>query len=618
MEEAVGIRWHHFITKMAQRSHPSARVLLEDNQASLAIIFRALGGDGGLSLRASAEQTLKTSRTFLQTIAGSGHRHALAWRDQDSLHLPAQLDYYPSPSLNKDLYLWLTALASCRPLASMHQGNWIQANQAAVLACLARFPGLNSLYLRLAQAEVAERQNRLHISKANQKREDALLQAILKPGSVEFLPKGQGDANPVPLWLYPADRRVSPLRPEQEDDEGEERRANNDKPKTPQKPARKKAELAEDPEGRTGIMLFRLESIFSWSEYIPLDRNQDDEDDDDAERVAEDLDKITLSNNRSTKAAKVKLDLDLPSEFEDDIPLSDGLLYPEWDYRKGLLKKNHCRVIPFAPRKAVPCPIPERLLVSAQKLRKQFSSFNTQPLVLRRQIQGHELDISACLEQRVAQLRGNAPSSALVWKQKQVQHRDLSCLVLADLSLSTDAWVNGEKQVISVIRDSLHLLGEALHASDDDFALYGFSSRKRNHVRFNMIKNYNEPWSDVIHGRIAALEPGYYTRLGAAIRQSIDIIQDHPADKRLLLILTDGKPNDLDIYEGRYGIEDTRKAILEAHQAGIITYCVTIDQSTADYVPYVFGQQRFYHLNKAEQLPVMLPRLYLNLTGRIQ
>lgn len=616
MEEAVGIRWHHFITKMASRSHPSARVQLEDQQASLAIIFRALGGDGGLSLRSSAEQSLNTTRTFLQKIAGSGHRHALAWRDQDCLYLPAQVDFYPSQELNQQLYLWLTALASCSHLAQMHKGNWIQANQEAVLACLARFPGLRTLYAQLAAAEVAERRVRLHISKANQAREAALLQALLEPGSVEFLPKGQGDANPVPLWLSPAEQQTPPLRAEQ--DEDIERSANNDKPKTPQKPTRKKAEYADDPDGRTGLMLFRLESIFSWSEFIPLDRNQDDEDDEDAERIAEDLDKITLSHNRSTKASKVKLDLDLPSEFEDDIPLGDGLLYPEWDYRKGMLKKDHCRVIPFAPRKAQPCPIPARLQASAQKLRKQFSSFNTQPLVLRRQIQGHELDINACLEQRVAQLRGNAPSNALVWKQKQIHHRNLSCLVLADLSLSTDAWVNGDKQVISVIRDSLHLLGEALHASDDDFALYGFSSRKRNHVRFNMIKNYNEPWDEVIHGRIAALEPGYYTRLGAAIRQSIDIIQDHPADKRLLLILTDGKPNDLDIYEGRYGIEDTRKAILEAHQAGIITYCVTIDQSTADYVPYVFGQQRYYHLNKAEQLPTMLPRLYLNLTGRIQ
>ncbi|MFY9178855.1 MAG: VWA domain-containing protein, partial [Venatoribacter sp.] len=547
---------------------------------------------------------------------GSGHRHALAWRDADSLHLPAQLDFYPSQELNQDLYLWLTALASSSNLVAMHRGNWIVENQAAVLTCLERFPGLHATYEKLAKAEVHERTVRLTISKANQTREASIHKALLNPGSVEFLPKGQGDADPVPLWLYPGDKRVVGKR--EDDEEQDSREANKDKPKQLKKNQRKKAEYTDDQDSRTGLMLFRLESLFSWSEFIPLDRNEDDSDDEDTERVAEDLDKITLSKTRSTKASKIKLDLDLPSEIEDDIPLTEGLLYPEWDYRKRMLKKDHCRVIPFSPRKAEPSPIPAKLLPMANKLRKQFSSFNTQPLVLRRQLQGHELDINACLEYRVAMQHGTASSAAAVWKQKQVQHRDLSCLVLADLSLSTDAWVNGDKQVIDVIRESLHLMGEALNASDDDFALYGFSSRKRNHVRFNMIKNYNEPWSDIIHGRIAALEPGYYTRLGAAIRQSIDIIQDHPADKRLLLILTDGKPNDLDIYEGRYGIEDTRKAILEAHQAGIITYCVTIDQSTADYVPYVFGQQRYYHLNKAEQLPTMLPRLYLNLTGRIQ
>lgn len=614
MEEAVGIRWHHFITKMANRSHPKQCVLLEDEQNKLAIIFRALGGDAGLSIRAAAEQPVKASRTFLQKVAGSGLRFALAWRDQDTLYLPDKIQLYPSKSLNQDLYLWLTALASCQTEHRFSRNDWFINNQRNVQACLERYPGLQAVYERLAAAEVSERDQRLHISKANQAREQDIRKALKNPGSLEQMSKGLKEPDPVPLWLYPGRYEDNRFRPQ--NDASDQQRSSPTKPQTDVK-VRRQAEYTEDPDGRDGLLMFRMESLFSWSEFLALDRTADDDEDDDAERVAEDLDRITLSQNRAAQASTIRLDLDLPSAAEDDIPMGEGLPYPEWDYRKQMLIKDHCRVIPMLPRKAEPCPLPESLKDTAKDLRRLFSNFNTQPLVLRRQLQGHELDISAALEHRVQQVRGHATSDAPVWKQTQEKQRDLSCLVLADLSLSTDAWANNEKQVIDVIRESLHLLGEALNSSDDEFALYGFSSRRRNHVRYNLIKNFNEPWGDEIHGRIRALEPGYYTRMGAAIRQSIDIIKDHPAEKRLLLILTDGKPNDLDIYEGRYGVEDTRMAILEAHREGIETYCVNIDQSTGDYIPYVFGQQRFYHLNRANQLPKFLPKLYLNLTGRM-
>ena len=615
MEEAVGIRWHHFITKMAERSHPAHKIKLESEQTKLAVVFRALSADAGLSIRAAAEQPVKTSRTFLQKIAGSGLRFALAWRDEDTLYLPDSLDFYPSKALNQDLYLWLTALASCQQDTLMNKRTWHTANQQQVQKCLEVFPGLVPVYQRLAKIEVKERQLRLHITKENLARENSIRQAILEPGSVEKLPKGLGAVNPVPLWLYPGRNTKNPVRPNDDEDIGQKRAPS----KSPSKDSkvRRQAEYVDDPDGRDGLLLFRLESLFSWSEFIPLDRTVDDSEEDDADNIAEDLDKISLSKNRSTQASRIRLDLDLPSAAEDDLQLSEGMLYPEWDYRKQVLLKDHCRIIPMLPKNSEPAPIPNSLKTSANQLRRMFSNFNTSPMVRRRQIQGQSLDIGACIEHQVQQLQGQASSIAPVWRQRDIQQRDLSCLVLADLSLSTDAWANNEKQVIDVIKDSLHLLGESLNASDDAFAMYGFSSRKRNHVRFNLIKNFKESWGDNIHGRIRALEPGYYTRMGAAIRQSVDIMKDNPSEKRLLLILTDGKPNDLDLYEGRYGVEDTRMAIIEAHREGIDTYCVTIDQSTADYVPYVFGQQRFFHLTRADQLPKLLPRLYLNLTGRM-
>ncbi|UZK03935.1 nitric oxide reductase activation protein NorD [Venatoribacter cucullus] len=614
MEEAVGIRWHHFITRMAQRSYPQARVTLEQEQPRLAVVLRALGGDAGLSIRAAAEQRLNTSRSWLQKVAGNGLRFALAWRDADTLYLPAQLEFYPSAELNRELYLWLTALASCQPLLVLAGQEWHSLNQQNVKLCLQHYPGLEPLYHRLVVAEIQERDLRLSLKKSAWAREEAIRLALAAPGSVAELPAGPGDPDPVPLWLYDG-RPPKAISRQPDNDSGDQHPAGRGA--VTDSKVRRQADFADDPDGRDGLLIFRLESLFSWSEFIPVDRTSDDSDDPDAGRIAEDLDRITLSQNRSNQASRIRLDLDLPSAAEDDIPLGEGLPYPEWDYRKNTLRPDYCRVIPMLPRAAQPTPLPAELQQAAARLRRQFSAFSTAPLIQRRQLQGEQLDLAGCIDHRIQQLRGQGLSSAPVWKQQQHRHRDLSCLVLADLSLSTDAWANNEKQVIDVIRDSLHLMGEALDASDDDFALYGFSSRRRDHVRFNLIKNFNEAWDDVIHGRIQALEPGYYTRMGAAIRQAVDIINDHPAEKRLLLLLTDGKPNDLDIYEGRYGIEDTRMAIQEAHRAGVITYCVTIDQSTADYVPYVFGQQRYFRLNRADQLPQLLPRLYLNLTGRM-
>jgi nitric oxide reductase NorD protein len=188
--------------------------------------------------------------------------------------------------------------------------------------------------------------------------------------------------------------------------------------------------------------------------------------------------------------------------------------------------------------------------------------------------------------------------------------------VLADLSLSTDAWVSDTQRVIDVIRDSLMLFGEALTATGDSFAFYGFSSVKRSLVRFHLIKDFAVPLDAAARGRIAALKPGYYTRMGAAVRRATSILERQPAALRLLLILSDGKPHDLDFYEGRYGIEDTRHALIDARRSGLKPFCVTIDREGAAYLPHLFGPAGYTVLRKPEELPMRLPVLYAQLTGQ--
>jgi nitric oxide reductase NorD protein len=133
-------------------------------------------------------------------------------------------------------------------------------------------------------------------------------------------------------------------------------------------------------------------------------------------------------------------------------------------------------------------------------------------------------------------------------------------------------------------------------------------------VRFHNLKGFDEPYDNRIRGRIAAIKPGYYTRMGAAIRHATGLMLKQQSQQRLLLLLTDGKPNDLDQYEGRYGIEDTRVALLEARKLGLRPFCVTIDREANDYLPHLFGVGGYAVIRRPEELPRELPLLYAQMT----
>ncbi|MFQ3192974.1 MAG: nitric oxide reductase NorD protein, partial [Paraglaciecola sp.] len=369
------------------------------------------------------------------------------------------------------------------------------------------------------------------------------------------------------------------------------------------------------PDEKQGMMIFRLESLFSWSEFSKLDRGCDDSDDDeDNSKTVEDLDKITLAKEQEQqKSAQIKIDLDLPSASEDDIPLGEGLRLPEWDYKKHMLVADRCLLQPMLPKGASAKPLPVRLQKLAKTIQAQFEQLRSVRYWLKAEPQGEELDLSAWLDFHVESKISPTPQRGL-YKSFRGNNRDLSCLLLADLSMSTDAHLNNDVRVIDVVQDSMLLFGEALQSVGDSFAMYGFSSVKRHHVRFTMLKNFNERYDDQIRGRIQAIKPGFYTRMGAAIRQATKVINEQKSSEKLLLIITDGKPNDIDHYEGRFGIEDTHQAINEAKKLGIKPFCITIDTDAQDYLPYLFGSDGFTVILRPEQLPMRLPQLYHQLT----
>ncbi|MEZ5933039.1 MAG: VWA domain-containing protein [Alphaproteobacteria bacterium] len=185
--------------------------------------------------------------------------------------------------------------------------------------------------------------------------------------------------------------------------------------------------------------------------------------------------------------------------------------------------------------------------------------------------------------------------------------------MLVDVSLSTDAWVD-ESRVLDVEKEALTALAHGLDACGDTFGIWSFTSTRRHHVRVAGIKAFDEPLAGAPLRRIAALRPGAYTRMGAAIRYVQQVLAaNRPERHRLLLILSDGKPHDIDHYDGRFGIEDTRKAVQEARKAGTAVFAVTIDRNASAYIPYLFGRGGYALVSRIDRLVPALPAIYRQL-----
>ena len=615
MEEWVGGLWDRFITTRARRDYPAAAVQLVEVEMLAGVVFRALGGDPGLRVAPALEARHGATRRWLERVAGTGEKAAHAALDRETLRLPPSLAWFPTRELNRDHYLWLIALAAhdIEPGAT-----WIVRNQCATLTTLARYPGLASRQRRLLDAHLAGRIAAEELPEDEAAQERAIRTALLEPGSVPELPAlSRGKARPpqpVPLWLYPLPPVATETRARKSAAQDAEGGGNTKEEQAAKK--RHAAKREDMPDNVSPIlMMFRAESLLSWADYIKVNRALDDDPNPDAGRAAENMDQLALADDSQRVASKVRFDLDLPAAAEDDEVLGEGIPLPEWDYRKRRLLPDWCRVQPMAARDAPPHALPERLRRPARKLRSQFAALQPVRHWQKAQPEGSELDIDACVRLHADRLAGQHFSGIGTYLAHKPVERDLACLLLADLSLSTDAYVNDEQRVIDVIRDSLMLFGEALASTGDAFAIHGFSSLKRSLVRFHRIKEFDGRLDAAARGRIAAIKPGYYTRIGAAVRHATTLLERQPARQRLLLLLSDGKPHDIDLYEGRYGIEDTRVSLIEAREKGIKPFCVTIDREGPGYLPHLFGAGGFTVVRKPEDLPARLPLLYAQLTG---
>ena len=288
-----------------------------------------------------------------------------------------------------------------------------------------------------------------------------------------------------------------------------------------------------------------------------------------------------------------------------------AFLYREWDFARQHYRKNWCvvRELELSPGDPV---FVDKVLDKYQgmikHLRRTFEAMRDENRLLKRQSQGDDVDIDALVE-ALADSRDGREMSDKLFQHMHRADRSMAVMFMVDMSGSTKGWINEAE------REALVMLCEVLEKLGDQYAIYGFSGIGRKRCEIYHIKHFDDPYNADTKARIAGIIPKDYTRLGVAIRHLTEKLNAVEAKTRLLITLSDGKPEDyFDIYNTQYGIEDTRQALFEARRTGIHPFCITIDQRGKDYLPHMYGHANWVEIDDVKKLPLKVADIYRRLT----
>jgi nitric oxide reductase NorD protein len=639
-EETIGKLWHAYASRLdAPRVYDGARVDLSQIGGRLAVFFRGLGGNPSVEIKATSDEVSHHRLSFRRFLGTGTETTPRSSFDTEALRLPQSLAVFPAAEANAALYLWLTAAAAHAP-RYLPETDPLRADLAAIRAAtemaettLREAPGLRALHADLNAATLSLRQTpRLPDAEATVEAairhllgdpaplsaKAARLVAALraKDFSAYAAPRGYRPFRPVPHWpdlrspgtsqTTAVEARAATGTPEDRDGSEKTHRAK-----------RRKADQIDRPDS---FILHKFEALLSWAEFLNLNRRVDDDDQDDAKKAAEDVEEIGLGQISKAPATRLKLHLDLAPEDVDREALSGIKTYPEWDVRTGTYLPNHVRVLTsdIVPSLSPSFRDDPRAATRIRAVKRQFEALRPSRVSTTGHPDGDELDTDRAVRARV-DFYATGQDDDRIWRQTRPQKRDLAVSILLDVSRSTESAIPGHghdgRTVIDIEREALAALSWGLSACGDDFAIHAFSSLKRDRVYIQCAKRFGEPMSETVEARIAALQPGFYTRLGAAIRHASAGLTQQARKRRLLLVITDGKPNDLDHYEGRHGIEDSHKAVLEARRMGHAVFGITIDRDGKSWFPRMFGQGGFALIPHPEKLTQALPQIYRQLVG---
>ncbi len=315
----------------------------------------------------------------------------------------------------------------------------------------------------------------------------------------------------------------------------------------------------------------------------------------------------------------------LPAPLQADVQPEalegrDGALYPEWDLGIGDYRPDWVLVRELPLQRGRPDFV-DGVMASYRhqilSLRRQFEALRPSELEIVRALpDGDALDLDRVVEALTVRRAGGSPSDRLYLRHER-SRRDVAVAFLLDMSSSTNEVVSGGgKRIIQVEKEALVLIAEAVDAIGDRFAVWGFSGYGRDQVAFYVAKDFDQPYDQAARERIGAMSWKMENRDGAAIRHASRLLLRQPARIRLLILLSDGKPLDCgcDRYADRYAQEDTRRALVEARQAGLHPFCITVDPHSRDYLQQMYGRGSYTIIDRVESLPLRIPGIYRRLT----
>ncbi len=362
------------------------------------------------------------------------------------------------------------------------------------------------------------------------------------------------------------------------------------------------------------VLTHNFEKVDTADEFSGSWRDFDGEDEleDHADALEELTMKYTVRTNDVTHSV-------YQAEFTDNTHIAESsevagdrpfILYDEWDCFKNKYRKDYAKLYPESlalyDTGYYHDTIKQNQTLLLQ-LRKMLANMNNRRTEQRLQMQGREIDIDMATDRFAEIVSKQTPSERVYISDKKLE-KDLAVLLLIDISLSSDSYVDGNR-IIDVARQTAILFGEILDEYHIDFSIQGFYSQTRNCLSYITVKDFGEKWNKARY-KIGAMQPAGYTRIGAALRHSGALMQQRDSKNKWVILLSDGKPNDFDRYEGKYGVHDVKQALRELNQNHINNYALAIESSARYYLPQMFGRNHYQVVSSPKELICSMAHLY--------
>lgn len=534
--------------------------------------------------------------------------------------------------LHEDVFLLLEACAADQQLINLLPGlarpvDELRRQAAARRPPLNQFPAPRRPFEKLVRSVLSSScTERLESLPLTNSPEDSLAQIARLIHQYRLVPEGiaEGKLGPRPMFrdwwtgefrpVPDTEQTVIAAEPGDTETEDEGTPRGGRLARRPEE--RKPTEEEKNDDDQDGIWMVQADESHPHAEdpmglQRPADRDEEISADEFGDMVSE-LPEARLVSTPG-KPKEVLLSDDPPDarakqELKAAMAAGGGFHYPEWDYRKRIYREPGAMVYLLSAGQGAQKWVDDTLAeheAMLKDIRRRFEMLSAQRVRYRKQVDGDDIDLDAYTES-FADFRAGFHMAEGLYQMRRTADRHMAITLLIDISGSTDSWVSANRRIIDVEREALLLVCMALEGLGEPYSVEAFSGEGPDAVTVRQVKSFDEPFSNAVALRISALEPQHYTRAGAAIRHATVGLMRQPAAHRLLLLLSDGKPNDRDDYEGRYGVEDMRQAVTEASLQGIFPFCLTIDRQAANYLPRVFGAHQYALLTKPERLTIVL------------